>query len=103
MAKRTPYRPRQRPFGRKKSRYAPRKKNRITIRPAADVKLKKVFAGIGVPPKRPFQPDPFQVKALEVMTSADCLVTAPTGAGKTWIAEQAIGRLLSRTGGRTCR
>ncbi len=100
MAKRNPYRPRQRPSGRKKSRYAPKKPARVTIRPAADAKLKKVFATIGVPPKKPFQPDPFQIQALKAIASADCLVTAPTGAGKTWIAEQAIARLLAETGGR---
>ncbi|KPJ74392.1 MAG: ATP-dependent DNA helicase [Deltaproteobacteria bacterium SG8_13] len=62
--------------------------------------MKKVFATIGVPPKQPFRPDPFQLQALAAMASADCLVTAPTGAGKTWIAERAIARLLAETGGR---
>ncbi len=60
--------------------------------------MKKVFAGIGVPEERPFSPDPFQLEALEAVRHADCLVTAPTGSGKTWIAEQAIARILARRG-----
>jgi len=60
------------------------------ITPAADASLKKVFAEIGVPQPEPFCPDPFQLEALAAVSRADCLVTAPTGAGKTWIAEQAI-------------
>ena len=68
------------------------------IRPAIDAGLKKVFAGIGVPPGKPFSPDPFQIEALEAIERSDCLVTAPTGAGKTWIAEQSIGRIIDRGG-----
>ncbi len=66
--------------------------------PAADAALKRVFAAIGVPEQAPFSPDPFQLEALEAVENADCLVTAPTGAGKTWIAEQAIHRVLARGG-----
>ena len=71
---------------RKKSRYTP-------LKPGADARLKKVFAEIGIPPNREFSPDPFQVDALAAIQRADCLVTAPTGAGKTWIAERAIARI----------
>jgi superfamily II RNA helicase len=46
-----------------------------------------------VPQQRPFEPDPFQLEAVAAIERADCLVTAPTGAGKTWIAEQAIARM----------
>ncbi|RJQ53154.1 MAG: DEAD/DEAH box helicase [Desulfobacteraceae bacterium] len=60
------------------------------IRPEADSKLKRIFAEIGVPKAGPFVPDPFQLEALAAVRHSDCLVTAPTGAGKTWIAEQAI-------------
>jgi len=77
-----------------KSKYPFRKKSKIPkIKPGADTRLKKVFAAIGVPPKTPFTPDPFQTEALAAIGRADCLVTAPTGAGKTWIAEQAIARI----------
>jgi ATP-dependent RNA helicase HelY len=68
------------------------------IRPGADASLKKIFAGIGVPDETPFKPDPFQIQALSAVKRSDCLVTAPTGSGKTWIAEQAIARVLKKGG-----
>lgn len=86
-----------------RSRNYPRR-NRILATPAgafdpgADSSLKKIFGKIGVPEPRPFAPDPFQLEALEAVRHADCLVTAPTGSGKTWIAEQAIARVLARRG-----
>jgi superfamily II RNA helicase len=70
----------------------------FTLRPRADPRLRSVFAHIGVPEKTPFRPDPFQLEALEAIQRADCLVTAPTGAGKTWIAKRAIERTLERGG-----
>jgi superfamily II RNA helicase len=70
------------------------------IKPGADPKVKKVFASIGVPDKTPFKPDPFQLEALSVTKHSDCLVTAPTGAGKTWIAQQAIDR-IHKNGGKS--
>ena len=68
------------------------------IKPGADSRLKKIFATIGVPSSRPFTPDPFQVDALAAIAHSDCLVTAPTGSGKTWIAVQAIARLREKGG-----
>ncbi len=68
------------------------------IKPGADASLKGVFAAIGIPQSRPFVPDSFQTKALDAVKQADCLVTAPTGAGKTWIAEQAIARIRKKQG-----
>lgn len=68
------------------------------IRPGADRRLKSVFAQIGVPEKAPFQPDAFQLEAVAAVRESDCLVTAPTGAGKTWIAEQAIRRIFEQGG-----
>jgi ATP-dependent RNA helicase HelY len=73
--------------------------NHRHLRPAAESRLKNVFASIGTPKKRPFIPDRFQVEALEAISLADCLVTAPTGAGKTWIAERSIDKIF-KTGGR---
>ena len=82
-----------------KSRYTPRKKPRFRpFKPAADTKLKHIFAEIGVPKKQAFTPDPFQLEALSAIEHADCLVTAPTGAGKTWIAEKAIARIHTSGG-----
>ena len=66
----------------------------LRIKPEADGKLTKVFACIGVPEKKPFRPDPFQLQAISTIPGNDCLVTAPTGAGKTWIAEQAIREFI---------
>ncbi len=63
------------------------------LRPKADSRLKSIFAKIGVPEEKPIKPDPFQLKALAAIQETDCLVTAPTGSGKTWIAEQAIAPL----------
>ena len=66
--------------------------------PDADPQLKSVFTEIGVPRHRPFKPDRFQTEAVEVMRESDCLVTAPTGAGKTWIAVQVMRRVFEQGG-----
>ncbi len=63
--------------------------------PRADPQLRPVFKKIGVPEPTPFKPDPFQIEALEKIKTFDVLVSAPTGAGKTWIASQAIREYLS--------
>jgi superfamily II RNA helicase len=68
------------------------------LKPGVDARLKKVLASIGVPAGRTFNPDPFQTEALTAVEQTDCLVTAPTGAGKTWIAEQAIARIRKQDG-----
>ena len=44
-------------------------------------------------PDASFKPDPFQIDALAAIGQSDCLVAAPTGAGKTWIAEAAIAEV----------
>lgn len=74
------------------------KSRRTTLRPGADARLKKAFARIGTPDPVPFTPDPFQLKSLETIEYSDCLVTAPTGSGKTWIAIQAIEKTFSQGG-----
>jgi len=79
-------------------RRAGRTSPKLAVRPGADASLKKVFAGIGIPPSKAFQADPFQTEALQIIENSDCLVTAPTGAGKTWIAEQAIARFREKNG-----
>jgi ATP-dependent RNA helicase HelY len=61
-------------------------------------RVRKLLGQIGIPEARPFQPDPFQVEALEALDQADVLVSAPTGAGKTYIAIAAIRQVLA-TGG----
>ena len=77
----------------------PRKKPQIPhLKPGADARLRKIFGEIGVPPDRDFTPDSFQLEALAAIEHSDCLVTAPTGSGKTWIAEKAIDRIHSSGG-----
>ena len=71
-------------------------KRELRIKPGADPRLKKVFARIGVPASKPFRPDQFQLKALAAIRQVDCLVSAPTGSGKTWIAEEAIARIRKK-------
>jgi superfamily II RNA helicase len=70
------------------------------IKASADSRLKIVFSKIGVPEKDRFQPDPFQVKALAAIKKTDCLVSAPTGSGKTWIAVEAIDA-IHKNGGKS--
>ena len=69
------------------------------IKPRADEKLKPIFSKIGIPDKKPFKPARFQLEALSAIKKSDCLVTAPTGSGKTWIAEKTIRRIYE-TGGK---
>ncbi|MFZ2633008.1 MAG: DEAD/DEAH box helicase [Desulfosalsimonadaceae bacterium] len=68
------------------------------LQAGSDAKLKRIFATIGIPEKKPFVPDPFQLEALSAIEKGDCLVTVPTGAGKTWIAEQVIARIFASKG-----
>lgn len=83
----------------KAAKYRSRPRRRFPkIKPGAEARLKKIFASIGVPDKTPFNPDPFQLEALSAIQHSDCLVTAPTGSGKTWIAQQAIARILKKGG-----
>jgi superfamily II RNA helicase len=78
--------------------YSYKKPRTLHLKPGADAGLRKTFSEIGVPPNLPFTPDIFQTEALEALEHSDCLVTAPTGAGKTWIAERAIDRIHSGNG-----
>ncbi len=66
--------------------------------PGADKGLKRIFEDIGIPDIKPFEPDPFQLEAIEAIETADCLVTAPTGAGKTWIAERVAQKVMETNG-----
>lgn len=68
------------------------------------VHRKKIFAdrdellqGIGVPEQSLFRPDDFQLRAIESLRQGkDTLVIAPTGAGKTFIATQAIRAIVEK-------
>lgn len=60
---------------------------------------KEFLAGMGEAEPQPFVPSPFQSKALSSVVEKDTIVVAPTGSGKTWIAERAIAKFL-KVGGR---
>lgn len=86
-----------------KYNYKKKRKNKdnnklVAMTPGAARELRTVFRKIGVPSKKTFSPDAFQTQALDAIQHSDCLVTAPTGAGKTWIAEKAAQTILDRQG-----
>ncbi|MCW7754894.1 DEAD/DEAH box helicase [Desulfobotulus sp. H1] len=87
--------PGAKPHFRKKRHSADKSPAGRTMKPGSDPRLKPVFAKIGVPESKPFQADPFQEKAIEAVGKGDCLVMAPTGSGKTYIAEKAIEKVFS--------
>lgn len=72
--------------------------NGFKMKAGADKSLHTVFNKIGSPEKSEFIPDPFQLEALKAIQTSDCLVTAPTGAGKTWIAEQVAENIFQKNG-----
>ncbi|MCG8531065.1 MAG: DEAD/DEAH box helicase, partial [Desulfovibrionales bacterium] len=108
MTKRSPHkesdakgaRPRKsRPNPRSRARAKHNRNRQIPpMTPGADKALDPVLSEIGIPEPKPFLPDPFQLEAIEAIRDADCLVTAPTGAGKTWIAEKATHVTLAQGG-----
>jgi len=64
--------------------------------PRVNRKLLPVLQEIGVPEAAPFTPDPFQGEAVERLEREDVVVSAPTGSGKTWIAQKAIEKALAQ-------
>ena len=68
------------------------------MKPEIDPALKKVLAKIGKPEETAFVPDEYQSAALSAIKETDCLVIAPTGSGKTWIAREAILSVLEKGG-----
>src|SRR3989337_2875645 len=69
-----------------------------SIRRPTSGKLRAILEDVGSPPPAPFVPAPFQEAALGASRSGDVLVCAPTGSGKTWIAEQAMSEVLAAGG-----
>ena len=70
------------------------------FKPSADRKLLQVFNKIGTPENSTFIPDDFQLESVDKIQKVDVLVSAPTGSGKTWIAVQAMKKVLSE--GKNC-
>jgi len=61
-----------------------------------DMLAEEFLAGMGEAEPQPFVPSPFQTKALSSVMERDTVVVAPTGSGKTWIAERAIEKFMER-------
>lgn len=57
--------------------------------------VREFLEGMGEPEPQPFTPSDFQLAALNAVLEKDTIVVAPTGSGKTWIAEQAISQFLN--------
>ena len=56
----------------------------------------RFLSGISVPEEKPFVADDFQIEAIRHLAEGyDTLVIAPTGAGKTYIAIEAIRQVVS--------
>ncbi|MCP4671182.1 MAG: DEAD/DEAH box helicase, partial [Desulfobacula sp.] len=89
----------KRTYSLQNSREKPKKRPGIKkMQPGSDKSLKRVFKQIGKPEKTRFKPDPFQLQAIKAIKKSDCLVTAPTGAGKTWIAQQVAKDVIQKKG-----
>ncbi len=71
-------------------------RTRTTFRPRVHPTLMPVLGEVGTPDSAPFMADPFQIEAVEKLEESDVVVSAPTGSGKTWIAEQAIKKALDK-------
>ena len=71
-------------------------------KPSAPLKISpqagRYLRRIGIPETGPFTPDEFQTAAVDLAATEDVIVSAPTGSGKTWIAEQAIAQKLADGG-----
>ncbi len=60
--------------------------------------LKPILREVGEVPPGPFVAAAFQVEALLAVARGDVFVSAPTGSGKTWIAERAMDQVLAGGG-----
>ncbi len=69
--------------------------NRQPARRPTSGKLRTILENVGTPPLAPFVAADFQEASLVAVRTGDVLVSAPTGSGKTWIAEQAMSELLA--------
>ncbi|MGH2349422.1 MAG: DEAD/DEAH box helicase, partial [bacterium] len=72
--------------------------SREPVRRPTSAKLRAILEDVGTPPPSAFVPAEFQEAALAAIRTNDALVVAPTGSGKTWIAEHAMAEILARGG-----
>ncbi len=68
-------------------------------RPAAEeapaTTIGALLEDIGVPPPRPFIPDPWQQEAVEHLATGNVILSVPTGSGKTYVAVEAMRRAIA--------
>ncbi|MCA9473797.1 MAG: DEAD/DEAH box helicase [Nitrospirales bacterium] len=64
--------------------------------PTPLVSSSELLEGLGIPPPREFQPDPWQTEAVEKLDVHDVIVSVPTGSGKTFVAVEATKRALEK-------
>ena len=83
----------RKPAAQKRSRPA---KSSTIFSPRVNPRLQPILEHIGIPEAEAFRADPFQDEAIARLKQADVVVSAPTGSGKTWIAEQAIRQVLKK-------
>lgn len=66
----------------------------VTLHPG----LSPTLIEVGEVPPGPFVPARFQEEALAALAAGDVLVSAPTGSGKTWIAQEAVRAHIAGAG-----
>ena len=68
-------------------------------RPAAAeapaITIGALLEDIGVPPSRPFIPDPWQQEAVDLLATGNVILSVPTGSGKTYVAVEAMRRAIA--------
>jgi len=67
----------------------------LVTQPSVHRETLRLLSQIGKPESTGFVPDEFQLQSLELLSSQDVVVSAPTGSGKTWIALEAAKLYLS--------
>lgn len=74
---------------------ASRKSKSSPVSSSPLIELEQMLEGIGVPEPKPFVPDDWQQQAVEAISHADVIVSAPTGSGKTYIALEAMKQAMA--------
>ena len=77
------------------SKYSSRKPADPHQSTSPPVGIQEILDGIGLPEPKPFIPDKWQEEAIEAITQADVIVSAPTGSGKTYVALKAISQAMA--------